>query len=207
MKREAGMASISQIEKNVYTSLGLQSLCKAIEEKGTCDILELGPLRGGNVEFWSRFSPSLFIADLHSGLPLPVTRSEEGEFIEPDWGRILNLPAGRTYNVVLAWDLFNYMEIQAVSSLVRYLGSFCRPEALLLALMFDRKEMPENITVYRVLDESHLAYEYAGEGTRTCPRHQPRVLSNAISNFRAFKSFRLRNGVVEYVYAYEGEHP
>jgi hypothetical protein len=200
------MAQRSQIEPVVYSSLGLQTLCNTIQETGTCDILELGPIRGSNIEFWSRFSPFIFVADLRSSLPLPVSYSEEGKFVEPDWEHILNLPDGRSYNVILTWDLFNYMEISAVSSLVRYLNSYCRPNALLLALIFDRKEMPEKITVYRVVDETHLAYEYAGTEMRDCLRHQPRILSSAMSNFSAFESYRLRNGMVEYVYAYEGKN-
>ncbi|MBN2320908.1 MAG: hypothetical protein JXR49_17650 [Acidobacteria bacterium] len=198
------MAQISETETVVHSSLGFQALCNTIRETGTCDLLELGPVRSGNIEFWARFSPSIFVADLRSSLPLPVSHSEEGEFIEPDWENILNLPDGRSFNVILAWDLFNYMEIPAVSSLVRHLCRYCSPGALLFALIFDRKQMPEIITVYRIVDESHLAYEYAGTGMRPCPRHQPRALSIAMSNFRTFESYRLRNGMVEYVYAYEG---
>lgn len=198
------MAQISQTETVAYSSLGFQVLCKTIQDADSCDILELGPIRSRNIEFWNRFSPSIFVADLRSSLPLPVSRTDEGEFIEPDWDRILSLPRNGRYNVILAWDLFNYMEIEAVSSLVRYLGRYCRPEALLFALIFDRKEMPENITVYKVVDESHLAYEYAGSGMRPCLRHQPRALSEAMSDFRTFESFRLRNGMMEYVYAFEG---
>jgi hypothetical protein len=200
------MAQISQTEPVIYSSLGLQALCNTIEEIGACDILELGPIRSSNIEFWSRFSPSIFVADLRSSLPLPDSHPEEDEFVEPDWRRILDLPDGRVYNVILAWDLFNYMEISAVSSMVRYLSSYCRPGALLFALLFDQKEMPEKITIYRVVDESHLAYEYTGTEMRACLRHQPRALSQAMSNFRAFESFRLRNGVAEYVYAYEGKN-
>lgn len=203
---KVSIVQISQTESVVHSSLGLQALCNAIRETDSCDILELGPIRGANVEFWSQFSPSIFVADLRSGLPLPDSHPEEEDFIEPDWERILNLPDDRSYNVILAWDLFNYMEIQAVSSLVRYLGRYCRPGALLLALIFDQKEMPENITVYRTVDESHLAYENPGTGTRTCLRHQPRSLSIAMPNFRVFESFRLRNGMVEYLYTYEGKN-
>ena len=199
------MTQISQTETIVHSSLGLHSLCNAIQDRGTCDILELGPVRSGNVEFWARFSPTIFVADLRSSLPLPVSRSEEGEFIEPDWENIINLPEGRRYNVILAWDLFNYMEIPAVSSLVRYLRRYCDPEALLFALIFDRQQMPEEITVYRIVDESHLAYECAGTAMRPCLRHQPRALSGVMSSFRTFESYRLRNGMVEYVYVYEGE--
>lgn len=201
------MTQLSRPEPVVQNSLGLQALCRTIQETGVCDLLELGPIRGGNLEFWSRFTPSIFVADLRSSLPLPVAQAEDGQSVEPDWHRLLDLPEGRTYNAILAWDLFNYMEIPAVSSLVRYLGGYCRPGALLFALIFDQKEMPETITVYRVVDDSHLSCESAGSGMQDCPRHQPRALSNAMSQFRASESFRLRNGMVEYVYAYEGTDP
>jgi hypothetical protein len=204
---KVSVVQISQTESVVHSSLGLQALCNAIRETDSCDILELGPIMGANVEFWSQFSPSIFVADLRSGLPLPDSHPEEEEIVEPDWERILNLPDNRSYNVILAWDLFNYMEIQAVSSLVRYLSAYCRPGALLLALIFDQKEMPENIAVYRTVDESHLAYENTGTETRPCLRHQPRALSIAMSRFRALESFRLRNGMVEYLYSYEVGNP
>ncbi len=202
------MTQKTQVEPVVYNSLGLQELCQRIRESGACDILELGPVRNGNIQFWSQFGPSLFIADLRSSLPLPVpaaAKEEEMEIPEPDWDRLLGLPEGRSYNVILAWDLMNYLELPVVSSLIRYLKRFCRPGAVLFALIFDQKQMPEEVTVYRVVDESHLAYEYASPELRVCPRHQPRALSGIMCQFKTASSFRLRNGIVEYLFAYEGE--
>ena len=105
-----------------------------------------------------------------------------------------------------ASTLLNYIEIRAISSLVGFLSDYCRPEALLFALIFDLKEMPEDMTVYSVVDESHLAYEYGGAGMRICPRHQPRSLSLAVPDFSVFDSFRLRTGMVEYIYRYKGKN-
>ena len=187
----------------MYSSLGIESLCNAIEERGVCDILELGPVRSRNIDFWARYGPRIFVADLRSSLPLPRLPSDEDDYMAPDWTRILGLPDGRSYNVILAWDLFNYMEIEDVSSLVRYLQPYCKPGALMFSFIYDRKEMPAEITVYSVMDALHLAYEYSGEEMRDCPRHQPRAILQAISNFSVMESFRLRNGMVEYVHAYE----
>jgi hypothetical protein len=199
-----------EIEPAVYSSLGLQALCQRIRESGVCDILELGPARNKNLDFWSRFNPSIFIADLRSSLPFPLppmegTDSEASEIPTLDWGKILSLPMDRSYNVILAWDLFNYLEISAVSSLIRYLSRYCRPGTLLFSLIFDQKQMPEEITVYRIIDESHLAYETSSTVIRTCPRHQPRTLAGVMSNFCTADSFRLRNSIIEYIYKYEGE--
>jgi len=199
------MARILQPEPAVHSSLGLQALCERLHALATCDILELGPVRSGNIEFWSRFSPSIYIADLRSSLPLPVLTSEDSEFVDPDWVNLLGLPPDRSYDVILAWDLLNYMEIQAVSSLIRHLSRFCRPGTILFSLIFDQKQMPDAITVYHIADESHLRYECPNSQVRTCLRHQPRALAGVMTRFRSSNSFRLKNGVVEYLFEYEGE--
>jgi hypothetical protein len=192
-------------EPILYNSLGLQALCQRLHGAASCNILELGPVRSVNIDFWSRFSPSIYIADLRSSLPLPVLLSEDSEVIAPDWDRLLGLPDGRSFDVVLAWDLFNYMELSALSGLVEYLKRFCRPGTVLFSMIFDQKEMPDQITIYGIADESRLKYEYAGPQMRACPRHQPRAVAGVMSRFRTSESFRLKNSVVEYLFEYEGD--
>ena len=195
----------SKPEPVVCNSPGLQALCQRLQSVAPRGILELGPVRSGNIEFWSQFSPSIYVADLRSSLPLPVLSSEESEFVEPDWDHLLGLPENRSYDVILVWDLFNYLDLPAVASLITYLKRFCRPGTVLFSLIFDQKEMPEKITIYGIADESHLKYEYAGSGMRVCPRHQPRVLAGMMTGFRTAESFWLRNGIFELLFEYGGD--
>lgn len=195
-----------QSESIVHNSLGLQALCQTFAEGAPCDILELGPARSDSVRFWSRFQPSIYVADLRSILPLPALPAQDEPELSPrDWERLLDLPAGRTFNVILAWDLFNYMELADISGLMGRLRPYCRSGAVLFTLIMDQKQMPEDITVYRIVDEAHLAYEHGGSAMRDCPRHQPRAIAGIMAGFRTANSFRLRNGIVEYLFAYEGE--
>jgi hypothetical protein len=187
------------------SSLGLQALCQRMQSVVTCGILELGPVRSENLDFWSRFHPSIYIADLRSSLPLPDLSPEDSEFVEPDWDRLLGLPGGRSFDVIFAWDLLNYLELPAVCSLIRYLKRFCRRGTVLFSLIFDQKQMPNEITIYDIKDEAHLNYENTGSEMRVCLRHQPRALALAMTGFRASDSFRLKNGIVEYLFEYEGD--
>jgi hypothetical protein len=188
------------------SSLGLQALCQRLQNVTTCDILELGPVRNENIEFWSRFRPSIYVADLRSLLPLPVSVPEDAdsEFIDPNWESLLGLPPERRYDIILVWDLLNYLDLQTVASLIRYLRQFCRRGTILFTLIFDQKQMPSEITVYGIKDESHLKYEFAGSEMKACPRHQPRALSLAMARFQTSESFRLKNGIIEYLFEYEG---
>jgi hypothetical protein len=194
-----------QPEPAMFNSLGLETLFQRLQGVSTCSILDLGTVRSKSIEFWSQFNPFIYVADLRSQLPLPVLDQEDSEAVEPDWNLLLALPAGSRYDVILAWDLLNYLDLPSISSLVRYLKHFSRPGTVLFALIFDQRQMPEKITIYRIVDESHLAYEYDSSETRACSRHQPRALAGAMHQFQIANSFRLRNGIVEFLFIYEGE--
>jgi hypothetical protein len=189
----------------VYNSPGLEALFQRLRGFSSCDILELGPVRNSNIEFWSQFNPFIYVADLRSKLPLPVISQENSAAVEPDWNLLLGLPEGRSYSVILAWDLLNYLELPSIFSLIGYLKRFSRPGTVLFMLIFDQKQMPETITVYQIVDASHLAYEYGGLEMQNCPRHQPRALAGAMNRFEVSNSFRLRNGIVEFLFVYEGD--
>jgi hypothetical protein len=64
--------------------------------------------------------------------------------------------------------------------------------------------MPEQIPTYRIVDEGHIAYDNSGCGMRACPRHQPRALTMLMDQFRSAGSFRLQNGIVEYLFEKTG---
>jgi hypothetical protein len=187
----------------VNNSLGLDALCQKLQGKDTWNILELGTVRRDNIEFWSRYCDSIHVADLRSCLPLPDS-AEDPELPGPEWDRLLHLPEDRHFNVILAWDLFNYLELSAISGLTQYMSRFCRPGTVLFALIFDHPQMPAEIAAYRIVDESHLSYEYANSEMRACPRHRSHDLARALRPFQISNSFLLRNGVVEYLFSYEG---
>jgi hypothetical protein len=200
------MAKKDSPEAIVYRSLGFAALCEKLQEAVSCDILELGSVRGDSIEFWAQYKPSVYIADLRSHLPLPfmAENPDDPEPPGPDWEHILDLPRDRRFDVILAWDLLNYLDLSTAASLVRYLSRFCRSGTLFFALMFDQKEMPEEITVYRIVDQGRLRYDCGSSATRACPRHQPRALTRIMHQFRMSNSYRLKNGIVEYLFSYEG---
>jgi hypothetical protein len=196
MKQKSGPETVAQ------TSLGLDAMCRKLEGMTGPHVLELGPARSANVEFWSRYQSALFVADLRAGLPLPHLAEDE-LFPESEWDRILGLPEGRLFDVILAWDLLNYIDLPVLPSLINYLTRFCRQGAFLFFLIFDQPQMPAEITIYKIMDERRILYEQEGSGTRACPRHQPRALAKLLDQFRTSDSFRLKNGIVEYIFTYE----
>ncbi len=196
------MLSKHQPEPIVQRSPGLSALCKLFQGEPNWNILELGPARGGNIDFWSRFGHIIHVADLGSNLPLPVAVGDE-EPVEPEWGRLLGLTQGRFFDIILTWDLLNYLELTNIAGLRAYLVHFCKPGSILYSLVFDQPSMPGEPTVYQIMDEEHLCYKYRSSNMIRCPRHQPRTLAGIMRGFSTANSFRLRNGTIEYLFAYE----
>ena len=198
-------------EPEIFKSLGLQELCRLIQSFESRSILDLGGAWGVNIKYWSSFSPSIHVADLHSAMPLvqpaePVVQPTEDEISTgPAWNRIMAIPESRRFDVILVWDLLNYLEQPLVVGLIQYLTRFCRRGALLFALIYDRQQMPDVPTVFKIKDEENLIYEGRSFETRPCPRHQPREVQRMFAGFRISSSFRLRHGVQEYLFEYDGQ--
>ena len=202
------MEKKTQSRAVVHNSLGLHALFQRLQDDVRYEILELGSVRQGNIEFWIQFSNFIHVADLRSILPLPpLPPPPKDEPPERDWHQLLRLPEERRFDIILAWDLPNYLDLSDLSSLIAYLSRFCRPGTILFMLIFDNQKMREDIAAYRIVDESHLGYEIGGAKMRECPRHHAHTLTQMMRSFRSADSFRLRNGVIEYLFIYEGGNP
>jgi len=191
-------------EPDIYKSLGLQALCRRMGDRTECSILELGSALGVNIEFWSRFGPHIHIVNLQENMPA-ANYAADGTMIEPDWEGILCVPDKTRFDVILAWDLFNYFEQPLIAGLVRRLSEFSLSDALLFALIYDRQQMPAAPTIFKIVDEEHLIYQSRTTESRACPRHQPRDVQRMLAGFRTASSFQLRHGVQEYLFEYHPE--
>ena len=106
-------------------------------------VLDLGPAVGGNVDFLAGLSCRVQIADLQQSLfPSDEARPTiSGE----DFQALLDhdLPPGEGFDVVLAWDLLDYLEESRIRILSRHLARLCPAGSLLLVLVSTRREIPD----------------------------------------------------------------
>ena len=184
---------------NEYQSLAMPALCRGLET-GRQRILDLGPALGSNVGFFSHLPCSLFIADLHEAL-FPSTsngvirrRDSFDELLTAE------LPADNDFDLILAWDLLNYLDRDEMRSLSRHLASVCSPGAVLFALVTTRKVMPNKPAVFRILEPARLSYELESGVRREAPMYKEPELIRAMSEFSVESTFLLRNGMQEYLF-------
>ena len=194
----------TEISPTVFKSLGLKALLDVVRDDRSYSVLDLGPALEDNVRFWSQFSCWLHIQDFYRSYREWIADVEpEEESEEAAFSALLSFSEGTVFDLILAWDLFNYFELPELSDLVQRLSRWCRPGTRLFALISHLPSISVSPALFRIRNREALTYEMPTQETRPCPRHQPRDVARRMGRFNVSCSFLLRHGFQEYVFAFE----
>lgn len=184
-----------------HQSLALPLLIKRLGGGLRRRVLDLGPAVGGNVAYLAGLSCRVHIADLHQSLfPTGEARpAMTGEAFRSLLAR--DLPSAEGFDVVLAWDLLDYLEESRIRILSRHLARLVPAGSLLLLLVSTRREIPDRPNRFEILDSDHLAYDLDAGLLRPGPRYKEPVLHRCLPEFEVESTFLLRNGIQEYLFA------
>jgi hypothetical protein len=187
-------------EPEVYRSLAMPSVFATLARGPKANVLDLGPAIGSNVEHLSEFGCRLSIEDLY----LTRTSAADGEELGTEFfEQLVRLPDGPQYDVVLAWDLFNYLSRKELGRLTARLRQACRPGAQVLALIWIHKTIPAQPIRFRFRGTDQLLYDRRTSLERPGPRFQPAEINQLMSGFQVDRSFLLRHGIQEYLFVRE----
>ena len=192
----SGVATQVEVEPEIHRSLALPTLFDAMSRRPKLNLLDLGSAVGSNVEYLSQFGCKLTIEDLYA------SRSAEGAGeLGPDFfSRLLAVPEGTLFDIVFAWDLYNYLSRKELGYLAAELRRLCRPGALVFALIWIHKTIPAQPIRFRIQSPDQLLYERRTAVERPGPRFAPAELNQAMAGFQVDRSFLLRHGIQEYLF-------
>jgi len=183
-----------------HHTLALKYVLRRLMEKRHARVLDLGAAIGPNVSFVGRYAPKLYISDLYNTLRsrpggMPRDRKQLDRLLTQE------LPSSELgpFDLVLAWDLLNYLTGEQLASLGRHLARLCRPDSLVFALFTNSKEMPSLPIGFRIIDTDTLAYTIDSDIGRRAPLFKEPDLKRLLPDFEVETSFLLRNGFQEYV--------
>lgn len=176
-------------------------LSRLSEERKTA-VLDLGPALSSNVRFFSRYPCHLHIADLFSTLVDEAPESLEDP--EADFKRLLaealELGRNESFDLVFAWDLFDYLRLEQIRALATLLAPHCRASTVLFALVSYHKQIPARPGAYEIASRETLRYAPNGIAVRASPQHKEPDLQRALEGFEVEQSFLLRHGQHEYLF-------
>ena len=179
-----------------HHSLALALLLRGLREDRKSVVLDLGPAIGANVAFFARYPCKLHIADIYQTL---TAQRRENPGNDESLARSLkyNLPGGDggAFDLVLAWDLLNYLTPAELQTLGRHLAALCKPATSLYALVSTRKQIPDLPMSYHILDPESLRYECHSANGRRSPQYKEPDLNRLLPDFAVETTFLLRNGM------------
>ena len=195
-RKEQGRVQ-TEVEPDVHRSLALAALCEEIRRR-KLQVLDLGSAVGSNVEFLSQYGCKLFIEDLYAALSSRTPG--EGELEGPNFfAEFLSLPEDTRFDVVLAWDLFDYLQRKELAAFSEQLRHLTNRGALIFALVSYQKTIPAQPYGFGITDEQHLIYERRTGADRPSPRLAPAEVTGLLKGFRVDRSFLLKHGIQEYL--------
>ncbi|HLR87943.1 MAG TPA: hypothetical protein VK064_08730 [Wenzhouxiangella sp.] len=203
MSTSAAMAQQEQESTGSFRAPLFYDVVDAFDEDRRHFVLDLGRARSGTVELFSRYRCRLDVVDLPSRLDtLPVLEDGDDETLYERWLESLLPPArGEAADLVLCWNLLNYLS----PPLIRALGSVLarrteKPARLHALIEYSAREMPaEPPSVAPAGTELSVTLPEAAAAV-AAPRYSPKDLEKLLPGFAIEKAMLLGNGMQEYLY-------
>jgi hypothetical protein len=194
-------------EAEVHTSVGLNIAYNQVRARRKLSVLDLGSASASNFQFLSQCVRSLHIEieDLYETLSsFDFFDPREPRSYDAVYRYLFPYSEETRFDLILGWDLFNYLEKLEISGLIKHLDRFCHPGTLLFSMISTNRYIPERPIRFQIIDSERLRYEYLSSLLRTSPRYHRADLNRMMPRYRLFSSFRLRNGFKEYIFAFHG---
>jgi len=178
-----------------------QDLVTRLDDARRHVVLDLGAASTEMLALLSRARCRVEIADFtHFGGIDMLNKAEPGPALvaaAESW--IREQPKDDPIDLILCWDLPNYLSLDALSALMTAIGRRARPDAIAHALIFyaDR-EMRDRPGRFIPTAGGELK-DYGAPGTAiAAPRYSPDDLRNNMGPFEIDRGRLLRNGMQEY---------
>jgi len=114
------------------------------------------------------------------------------------------LPAAREpLDLILCWDLPNYLNLNVLGQLFAILGERARPGCRLhMLIAYSKREMPAVPARYRYSSDGQLTQTSRDASFTAAPRYSPESLGAAVGDFQYERGVLLSNGMQEFVYTW-----
>lgn len=163
-------------------------------------VLDLGLPRSGTIAFFSGFACRLGIAGVTPALA-GINAEENAERRLAYIQGVVPEDLFGGVDLVLCWDLLNYLSLPAIGSLMDHVGRLMRRGGLVHALVaYGASALPDPPQPIVLREDGWLVRQGDGSGTRPAPRYPTGELQRVMPGYRVERAMLLRNGTQEYLF-------
>lgn len=187
----------------------LGSLLERVRAEGRKVILDLGSARATTVELFNRFHCRLDIVDLATGLE-ELNGQEDTGLLVDHVESILPMRREEPTDIVLCWDLLNYLQRPVLTSIMNNITSRSRAGTLVHALiMYSSRNMPASPGIYfphdKIMKEpddivDQLVCVPTTAEECEAPLYTPDILKRCMQGYYIERAVLLSNGMQEFLF-------
>jgi hypothetical protein len=191
----AGTASTSALNAPLF-----RALVERFHDGGRWVVLDCGPAQNGTIRLFGQFRCRLDIADIGDGLAA-LNLEEDARSVRQLAEALLPARREERADVVLCWDLPNYLNRPALAALMESIAARGHPGTFVHALIvYSTRKMPVRPGRYIPDEELRLLNVGASLEQRDAPRYSPEDLQLAMPSFTVERAMLLRNGMQEFLF-------
>ena len=196
-------ASQAPATKRLNSSSALEHVATRLADVSPCTVLDLGPPIAANLAFYARYGAKITIADFYR-----FYRPRRGKSLERASARaslfdeLVPHDASTRFELVMAWDLLNYLSLDEITWLMDGMSRLCSKGALMSAIVSGSGDMPLTPSNYTIVDTQTLLNETRTSRVRPSPNHSERTLARVTRGLRVERRFQMRNATAEYLFSF-----
>ncbi len=190
-----------------FNSPSVGILSQRFPGPGKCQVLDLGAPASSTVAFFSGRACKFYLEDLYRFFIAPrVDRQaddDEDDDVAAAIAAALSYDDTARFDLILGWDLFNYMERGAIELLMARIARSCRSGTLLFLTLSTGAIISSSPARITMANGGRLHYRRTiGERSITNPRFSPTALESMMPGFHLLHSFLLGDEMQEFLFCY-----
>lgn len=177
-----------------------QSVIGGLDPAARFVVLDLGRVRTETIAVFTGYRCRLEIGDLADGLDV-LNAATEAKVLREQVEELLPPKRREPLDLVLCWDLLNYLSRPAIAVLMDSIAARGRRGMLAHCLVFySAPQMPTRPGCWVPLDAGRLTNLDRAPAERKAPRYTPEDLGLCMPRYTAERARLLRNGMQEYLF-------
>lgn len=174
---------------------GLTAVYNEIKSSSKNRILDLGPMVAANFNFFSKLSCKVHFENFNDFIQEPDHNRASGFAAELD-NYLLNHAPNEKFEVILTWDILNYLSLDEIGALFLKLNNWCHPNTLMHAIRYLGKNIPPQPARFQIIDQYHVELTVTNLAPRKIPNHQTAQLLKKLPDYYLHNNLMNENGML-----------
>tara|TARA_R110002110_G_scaffold415561_2_gene650854 strand:+ start:51860 stop:52462 length:603 start_codon:yes stop_codon:yes gene_type:complete len=184
----------------------LASLFQQIDPEERITVLNIGNALPETVRFFSDFRCKLYFVDLLAELPFLESEVETEDNIDDGaesltqrFARLLQLPPDTGVDIVLFWDLFNYLNETAIAALLENLRPHLHAATVGHGFTVHNRRTPQLAATYSIESADSLVLRSRSQPLSHYSPHAQNNLQRIVHDFNFDRSVLLPDSQLEFI--------